>query len=231
MHAIYSDTHNTYQSESKHSEMDPVRQNLIQRTVRSVHVCVHCTVHNCCTQYYTERKPDNFPSYTRTVTVGHEITAESESLRFVTFVVTFSYLRQNRQTDGVIFDDVMKTLNLLANWPSFIATRTLSADVEACTRCTQSIASIFLFEGYINVLKIMAYELGLIIFGAIHLLHNAQILLIDTFLSPRPRKVYITSLKSNRVLLCNVTLIAPFSYACRENKLLLPLIKWYSLLL
>jgi len=99
MHAIYSDTHNTYQSESKHSEMDPVRQNLIQRTVRSVHVCVHCTVHNCCTQYYTERKPDNFPSYTRTVTVGHEITAESESLRFVTFVVTFSYLSAE-PTDG-----------------------------------------------------------------------------------------------------------------------------------
>ena len=28
-------------NESKHSEMGPVRQNPIQRTVRSVHMCVH----------------------------------------------------------------------------------------------------------------------------------------------------------------------------------------------
>jgi len=35
--------------------MGPVRQNPIQRTVRSVHTCVHCTVHNCCTQCYTEQ--------------------------------------------------------------------------------------------------------------------------------------------------------------------------------
>ena len=41
MHAIYSHTENTYihKNESKHSEMGPVRQNSIQRTVRSVHVC------------------------------------------------------------------------------------------------------------------------------------------------------------------------------------------------
>jgi len=44
-----------YINESKHSEMGPVRQNSIQRTVRSVHVCVHCTVHNCCTQYCAEQ--------------------------------------------------------------------------------------------------------------------------------------------------------------------------------
>jgi len=32
-----------HKNESKHSEMGPVRQNSIQRTVRSVHVCaVHC---------------------------------------------------------------------------------------------------------------------------------------------------------------------------------------------
>ena len=41
--------------ESKHSEMDPVRQNPIQRTVRAVHMCHMCavqfTVYNYCTQY------------------------------------------------------------------------------------------------------------------------------------------------------------------------------------
>jgi len=26
-------------------------------------MCVHCTVHNCCTQYCTEQTSDNFPSY------------------------------------------------------------------------------------------------------------------------------------------------------------------------
>jgi len=38
-----------YKNESKHSEMGPVRQNPIQRTVRSVHVCaLHCA-HLLCT--------------------------------------------------------------------------------------------------------------------------------------------------------------------------------------
>jgi len=44
-----------YKNESKHSKMGPVRQNPIQRTVRSVHVCVRCTLHNCCAQYCTEQ--------------------------------------------------------------------------------------------------------------------------------------------------------------------------------
>jgi len=52
MHTIYN---NTCKNESKHSEMGPVRQNPIQRTVRSVHMCVHHTLHHCCTQYCTEQ--------------------------------------------------------------------------------------------------------------------------------------------------------------------------------
>jgi len=43
-----------YKNESKHSEMGPVKQNTILRTVRSVHMCAHCTVHNSCTQYCTD---------------------------------------------------------------------------------------------------------------------------------------------------------------------------------
>jgi len=43
MHTVYNNTHNTCKNESKHSEMGAVRQNPIQRTVRSVHVCAsHC---------------------------------------------------------------------------------------------------------------------------------------------------------------------------------------------
>jgi len=47
-------------NEPKHSEMGPVRQNPIQRTVRSVHMCtVVCTIvaHNT-----AQNRPDNFPS-------------------------------------------------------------------------------------------------------------------------------------------------------------------------
>ena len=44
-----------HKNESKHSEMGLVRQNPIQRPVRSVHMCVHCTVHDCCPQYCTEQ--------------------------------------------------------------------------------------------------------------------------------------------------------------------------------
>ena len=32
------------------------------RELLGLFVCVHCTVHNCCAQYCTDR-PDNFPSY------------------------------------------------------------------------------------------------------------------------------------------------------------------------
>jgi len=53
MHKTHSNT--PYKNESKHSEMGPVRQNPIQRTVSSVHTCVQFTVYNCCTQYCTEQ--------------------------------------------------------------------------------------------------------------------------------------------------------------------------------
>ena len=39
--------------------MGPVTQNPVDRTVMSVHLWVHCTVHNCCTQYCTEHNNNN----------------------------------------------------------------------------------------------------------------------------------------------------------------------------
>jgi len=39
--------------ESTHSEMGPMRQNQIQRTVRTAHLSVSMTVHNFSTQYNT----------------------------------------------------------------------------------------------------------------------------------------------------------------------------------
>ena len=42
-------------NESRHSEMGPVRQNPIQRTVRTAQLSVLMTVHNFSTQYSTEQ--------------------------------------------------------------------------------------------------------------------------------------------------------------------------------
>ena len=61
MHTIYSDTQ--YTNESKHSEMGPVRQNPIHRTVRSVHTCVQFTVYTIVAHNAAQNRPDNFPSY------------------------------------------------------------------------------------------------------------------------------------------------------------------------
>ena len=50
-------TKNINTKESMHSEMGPVRQNQIQRTVRTAHLSVLMTVHNFSTQYSTEQFP------------------------------------------------------------------------------------------------------------------------------------------------------------------------------
>ena len=42
-------------NKSMHSEMGPLRQNPIQRTVRTAHLSVLMTVHNFSTQYNTEQ--------------------------------------------------------------------------------------------------------------------------------------------------------------------------------
>jgi len=42
-------------NKSMHSEMDPLRQNPIQRTVRTAHLSVLMTVHSFSTQYNTEQ--------------------------------------------------------------------------------------------------------------------------------------------------------------------------------
>ena len=50
------------------SEMGPVRQNPIQRTVRTAHLSVLMTVHNFSTQYNTaQNSSDNLPSYHQTI--------------------------------------------------------------------------------------------------------------------------------------------------------------------
>jgi len=42
-------------NKSRHSEMGPVWQNPIQRTVRTAHLSVPMTVHNFSTQYNTDQ--------------------------------------------------------------------------------------------------------------------------------------------------------------------------------
>ena len=62
MQTVYNNTHNTCKNESKHSEMGPVRQNPIQRTVSLfISMCiVLCTIvaHNI-----AQNRPDSFPPY------------------------------------------------------------------------------------------------------------------------------------------------------------------------
>ena len=54
-----------------HSEMGPVRQNPIQRTVRTAHLSVLMTVSNVSTQYSTEQNSsDNLPSYLQTTIIA-----------------------------------------------------------------------------------------------------------------------------------------------------------------
>jgi len=49
------DKKHKYTNKSMHSEMGPVQQNSIQRTVRTAHLNVLMTVHNFSTQYNTEQ--------------------------------------------------------------------------------------------------------------------------------------------------------------------------------
>jgi len=42
-------------NKSMHSQMSPVRQNPIQRTVRTAYLCVLITVHSFSTRYNTEQ--------------------------------------------------------------------------------------------------------------------------------------------------------------------------------
>jgi len=62
MHAVIQKIHTYIHTKMnlEHSEMGPVRRNLIQRPVRSVHMCaLHCAqlLHTI-----TQNRPDNFPS-------------------------------------------------------------------------------------------------------------------------------------------------------------------------
>jgi len=51
-----------YKNESKHSEMGPVRQNPIQRTV-GLFICVCIALCTIVAHNIAQNRPDNFPSY------------------------------------------------------------------------------------------------------------------------------------------------------------------------
>jgi len=62
MHTVYNNTHNTYKNESKHSEMGPVRQNPIQRTV-SLFICVCIALYTIVAHSIAQNRHDSFPPY------------------------------------------------------------------------------------------------------------------------------------------------------------------------
>ena len=61
--APFFDSRCIYRHESKHSGMGPVRQNPIQRTVRSVNVCVCIALCTVVARNIAQNRSDNFPSY------------------------------------------------------------------------------------------------------------------------------------------------------------------------
>jgi len=64
-------------NESTHSEMGPVKQNPIQRTVRTAHLSVLMTMHNSSTQYNT----DYLPSYLQTTIIAQMLSIGGEGVR------------------------------------------------------------------------------------------------------------------------------------------------------
>jgi len=60
MHTTHSNTQ--YKNESKHSEMGPVRQNPIQRTV-SLFICVCSSLCTIVAHNIAQNRPDSFPAY------------------------------------------------------------------------------------------------------------------------------------------------------------------------
>ena len=60
MQTVYNNTHNTCKNESKHSEMGPVRQNPIQRTV-SLFICVCIALCTIVAHNIAQNRPESFP--------------------------------------------------------------------------------------------------------------------------------------------------------------------------
>jgi len=69
MHTVYNNTHNTCKNESKHSEIGPVRQNPIQRTV-SLFMCVCITLCTIVAHSIAQNRPDSFPLTLQTITTA-----------------------------------------------------------------------------------------------------------------------------------------------------------------
>ena len=70
--------HKHKRKESRHSEMGPVKQNPIHRTVRTAHLSVLMIVHNFSTQFRAQNSFDNLPSYLQTTTIAQMLSIGGE---------------------------------------------------------------------------------------------------------------------------------------------------------
>jgi len=61
-----------------HSEIHPVWQNPIQRTIRTAHLSVLMIVHNCRIQCTAQNSSDNLPSYLQTNTIAQMLSIRGE---------------------------------------------------------------------------------------------------------------------------------------------------------
>ena len=75
-HTKYKHKHN----ESMHSEMGPVRQNPIQRTVRTAHLSVLMTVQRASIHNTTRNSSNNLPSYLQTNIIAQVLSVGGEGV-------------------------------------------------------------------------------------------------------------------------------------------------------
>jgi len=75
---------NTNTNKSTHSEMGPVRQNPIQKTVRTAHLSVLMTVHSL-VHNATQNSSDNLPSYLQTNIIAQMLSIGGEGVMKVSW--------------------------------------------------------------------------------------------------------------------------------------------------
>ena len=99
-------SHKIHTNKSTHSEMGPVWQNPIQRTVRTAHISVLITVHS-----FSTHSSDNLPSFLQTNIIAPMLSIGGEGLEFQEATVTALRLLYFKSSE-----DVNATMSIVRAW-------------------------------------------------------------------------------------------------------------------